>query len=78
MNKINKTKRILLLLLAFVMSFAVIAPVTKAASPTERKTNKVVLHKLLMSESELSDWDPESITEEKYDGTQTIQELANN
>ena len=51
MNKINKTKRILLLLLAFVMSFAVIAPVTKAASPTERKTNKVVLHKLLMSES---------------------------
>ncbi|EHR32695.1 LPXTG-domain-containing protein cell wall anchor domain [Helcococcus kunzii ATCC 51366] len=74
----KKTSKLLSLLLAFVMVFAFVAPVTKAASPTEPKTNKVVLHKLLMSESELSDWDPESITEEKYDGTQTIQELANN
>ncbi|MFL8888125.1 pilin N-terminal domain-containing protein, partial [Helcococcus kunzii] len=74
----KKTSKLLSLLLAFVMVFAFVAPVTKAASPTEPKTNKVVLHKLLMSESELSDWDPESITEEKYDGTQTLQELANN
>ncbi|WP_261313120.1 hypothetical protein [Helcococcus kunzii] len=38
----KKTSKLLSLLLAFVMVFAFVAPVTKAASPTEPKTNKVV------------------------------------
>lgn len=69
----QKTKKLLSMLLAFVMVFAVAAPVfASMAEDDEETTNSVTLHKLLMTKEELGAWDSDAIEEKGYDGTQNF------
>lgn len=65
----QKTKKLLSMLLAFVMVFAVAAPVFAAGD----KTTTVYVHKMLMTKAQL---DAHNVNKAGYDGNQ-IQDLAN-
>lgn len=65
----QKTKKLLSMLLALVMVFAVAAPVFAAEGDT---TNSVTLHKLLMTKEELGAWDSDAIEKKGYDGSQNF------
>ena len=65
----QKTKKLLSMLLAFVMVFAVAAPVFAAEGDT---TESVTLHKLLMTKDELGAWDSDAIEKKGYNGTQNF------
>lgn len=72
----KRTSKLLALLLAFVMSFAVIAPAVNAqrayAEEEEAtKTEKVTLHKLLLDEETFKNWDVKD--PKGYDGTQDLE-----
>lgn len=65
MNK----KKILSLIMALVMLVGVFSPLTALAAE-EKVTNKVTLHKLMMTKDELKAWDSKAIEEKGYNGTQ--------
>ncbi|WP_282926873.1 pilin N-terminal domain-containing protein, partial [Helcococcus kunzii] len=71
----KRTSKLLALLLAFVMSFAVIAPAANAqrevVEEEATKTEKVTLHKLLLDKETFSKWNEKG--PEGYDGTQDLE-----
>lgn len=78
----KKGKKILSLLVALVMILGAFAPTAALAASVSTDSNAVTetvtLHKLLMTPAELSAWDPASVTEDKYDGTQNTATLGQN
>lgn len=68
----QKTKKLLSMLLALVMVIGVASPVFAVASVTEETTNSVTLHKLLMTKDELGAWDSKAIEKKGYNGTQNF------
>ena len=78
-RKMQKTKKLLSMLLAFVMVFAVAAPVFAAGESTDpnAKTETVVLHKILQTKANLENAKfpgTEGLDGTKYDGN-AIQDL---
>lgn len=71
-KKMQKTKKLLSMLLALVMVLGVASPVFAVASVTEETTNSVTLHKLLMTKDELGAWDSKAIEKKGYNGTQNF------
>lgn len=79
----NKKFKFLTVLLALVMVLTTVVP-AKAGADLGDKTSKdpnavtstVTLHKLMMTEAELNNWT--QVGEEKYDGTQNLDEFAQN
>ena len=65
----QKTKKLLSMLLALVMVLGVAAPVFAAEGDT---TKSVTLHKLLMTKEELGAWDSDAIEKKGYNGTQNF------
>lgn len=65
----SKIKKLLMNLLALVMIVGMFMPITAKAEAT--KTNTVTLHKLLMNETDLDNWNHPAA----YDGTQDLAKL---
>lgn len=68
----QKTKKLLSMLLALVMVLGVASPVFAAVAEEEETTNSVTLHKLLMTKEELGAWDSNAIEKKGYNGTQNF------
>ena len=71
-KKMQKTKKLLSMLLALVMVLGVASPVFAAVAEEEETTNSVTLHKLLMTKEELGAWDSNAIEKKGYNGTQNF------
>lgn len=79
----NKKFKFLTVLLALAMVFTTLAPVKASREPVDKTskdenavTETVILHKLMMTEEELNNWT--QVGEDKYDGTQNLEEFGNN
>ncbi|WP_055078731.1 pilin N-terminal domain-containing protein [Lagierella massiliensis] len=68
----QKTKKLLSMLLALVMVLGVASPVFAAAAENEETTESVTLHKLLMTKEELGAWDSDAIEKKGYNGSQNF------
>ena len=66
-------KRFLSLMLVLAMMVGVFTPLI--ASAADEVTEKVTLHKLVMSKADLADWDSDKIKEAGYDGSQNTDQL---
>ena len=72
MNK----KKILSLIMALVMLVGVFSPLSALAADEKNEvTEKVTLHKLVMSKDDLKAWDSDKIQEAGYDGSQNTDQL---
>lgn len=67
----KKTGKLLALLLAFVMVFGMVAPNIAAEDVTET----VTLHKLVMTDKEMEDWNSDAIQNAGYDGSQNMEKF---
>ena len=70
MNK----KKILSLIMALVMLVGVFSPLSALAAEVTT-TEKVTLHKLIMTKDELSKWDSDALEKAGYNGTQDTEQL---
>lgn len=72
MNK----KKILSLIMALVMLVGVFSPLSALAADEKNEvTEKVTLHKLVMSKDDLKAWDSDKIQEAGYDGSQNTDQF---
>lgn len=71
----NKKFKFLTMLLALVMTLGAFAPFSARAEEAKETTEKVTLHKLVMSKEDLSKWDSDAIEKKGYNGTQDTDAL---